>query len=467
MRRTLIVPGSLAGSPPRRHRTTVARLRALLLVVAVVGCAGSAPAAGVPSCADPDGDGVDVIDAANVLRAAVGLPSTCASAPAACDLDGMQGIDREDALDVLRRTVGLAPTRDCLPRLQLTAVVRDLDHPLFVGAAPGDTSRLYVVEQGGRIRLVKDGAVAATPFLDLSGAISAGGERGLLGLAFHPQYPTTGRFFVNYTDRAGNTVVAEYRRSAADPDVGEPVATRIFFTVTQPFANHNGGMLAFGPDGLLYVGLGDGGSGGDPMNNAQRLDTKLGKILRIDVDAYPTPPAGNVIGGDPDVWDFGLRNPFRFSFDRDTGDLYIGDVGQERFEEIDFEPPATGKHNYGWRITEGTHCFDPPSGCNLTGVTLPVAEYGHDDGCAVIGGYVYRGTRIPGLVGRYLYADFCSNRIWSFVRDGARLTSQVELTDDLDPTHALGGVTSFGEDAAGELYVVDGPTGLVFRVDPE
>ncbi len=466
MRRPVAFRDSPIAPPPRRWRRTArTALRALLLVAAV--SFGARTAAAVPSCADPDGDGVDVIDAANVLRAAVGLPSTCTSAPAACDLDGMDGIDREDALDVLRRTVGLAPTRDCLPHLQLKEVVRDLDHPLFVGAAPGDDSRLYVVEQGGRIRLVEDGALTGTPFLDLSSAISAGGERGLLGLAFHPQYTTTGRFFVNYTDRAGNTVVAEYRRATADPDVAEPAAARILFTVAQPFANHNGGMLAFGADGLLYVGLGDGGSGGDPMNNAQRLDTKLGKILRIDVDAYPTPPAGNVAGGDPDVWDFGLRNPFRFSFDRGTGDLYIGDVGQERFEEIDFEPGATGKHDYGWRITEGTHCFDPPSGCNLTGITLPVAEYGHDDGCAVIGGYVYRGTRLPGLVGRYLYGDFCSNRIWSFVRDGARLTSQVELTDDLDPTHALGGITSFGEDAAGELYVVDGPTGLVFRIDPE
>jgi glucose/arabinose dehydrogenase len=441
-------------------------LRALLVLTLV--CWAPAPAAAASACADPDGDGIDVVDAANVLRAAAGLPSTCASAPAACDLDGMQGIDREDAIDVLRRVVGLAPTRDCLPRLKLTEVVRDLDDPLFVGAAPGDDSRLYVVEQSGRIRLVKDGAVAATPFLDLSHAISAGGERGLLGLAFHPQYATTGRFFVNYTDPTGTTVIAEYRRSAADPDVAVSDAARIFFTVPQPFANHNGGMLAFGADGLLYIGLGDGGgSGGDPQNNAQRLDTKLGKILRIDVDTYPAPPTGNVGGGDPDVWDFGLRNPFRFSFDRVTGDLYIGDVGQDRFEEIDFEPRATGRHNYGWRITEGTHCFDPPVGCNLTGISLPVAEYGHADGCAVIGGYVYRGPSIPDLVGRYLYADFCSSRIWSFVRDGARLTSEVELTDDLDPTHVLGGITSFGEDAAGELYVVDGRTGLVFRIDPE
>jgi glucose/arabinose dehydrogenase len=225
-------------------------------------------------------------------------------------------------------------------------------------------------------------------------------------------------------------------------------------------------MVAFGPDGFLYIGLGDGGSGGDPMNNGQRLDTKLGKILRIVVDAYPTPAPGNVVGGDPDVWDYGLRNPFRFSFDRGTGDLYIGDVGQDAFEEIDFESRGSGRRNYGWRVTEGTHCFNPSTGCDLTGITLPVVEYGHEDGCSVIGGYVYRGEAMPALAGRYLYADFCSTRIWSFVRDGGTVASALELTDDLDPAHTLGNVTSFGEDAAGELYIVDG-NGLVFRIDPE
>ncbi|MBI3768261.1 MAG: PQQ-dependent sugar dehydrogenase [Deltaproteobacteria bacterium] len=389
----------------------------------------------------------------------------------------MHGIDRDDAADVLRRAVGLSPTRDCLPHLQLTAVVRNLDQPLFVGAADGDDTRLYVVEQPGRIRLVKNGTLTATPFLDIADAISAGGERGLLGLALHPQYVTNGRFFVNYTNPAGDTVIAEYRRSAGNPDVAAPEAARVFFTVTQPFANHNGGMVAFGADGFLYIGLGDGGGGdsggggsgggGDPLNNGQSLDTKLGKILRIDVDTYPTPPAGNVTGGDPDIWDFGLRNPFRFSFDRGTGDLYIGDVGQDRFEEVDLEPRGGGGRNYGWRITEGTHCFNPPTGCNLTGITLPVAEYGHEVGCSVIGGYVYRGRAIPGIAGRYLYGDFCSNRIWSFTRDGAVVTSALELTDDLDPTHALRGITSFGEDADGEIYVVDGGSGVVFRVDPE
>ncbi len=439
-----------------------------LLIALVVGALtlGGGTVARAASCGDPDGDGVDVIDAANVQRAAAGLPSSCALAPAACNLDGTGGIDAADAADVLRRAVGLAPTRDCLPRLALTVVARGLDAPLFAAAPNGDTSRLFVVEQDGRIRIVRDGSVAPTPFLDISASISSGGERGLLGLAFHPRYADNGRFFLNYTDPAGNTVIAEYRRSAGNPDLADPQAVRVFFTVDQPFPNHNGGMVAFGPDGLLYIGLGDGGSGGDPLNNGQRLDTKLGKILRIDVDRYPTPPDGNLPGGDPDIWDYGLRNPFRFSFDRGTGDLYIGDVGQDAVEEIDVEPRGTGRRNYGWRITEGSRCFNPATGCNLTGITLPAAEYTHDDGCSVIGGYVYRGNAIPGLVGRYFYGDFCSNRIWSFVRGGGQVTP-LELTDDLDPHREIGAITSFGEDANGELYVVDGGNGLVFRVDPE
>jgi glucose/arabinose dehydrogenase len=424
-------------------------------------------AVAAPACGDPDGTGIDVIDAANVQRASVGLPSTCSAAPTACDLDGVNGIDAGDAADVLRRAAGLPPTRDCLPPLKLTQVADGLASPLFVGAAEGDPSRLYVVEQPGRIRLLKDGTLVVTPFLDISNSISSGGELGLLGLAFHPSYMANGRFFVNYTNPDGNTVIAEFHRSAANPDVADPQPARVFFTVEQPFTNHKGGMVAFGPDGLLYLGLGDGGSGGDPLNNGQRLDTKLGKILRIDVDAYPTPPAGNMTGGDPDIWDFGLRNPFRFSFDRGTGDIYIGDVGQDRFEEIDLEPRGTGKRNYGWRITEGMHCFDPLTGCNLTGITLPVVEYSHADGCAVIGGYVYRGAAIPGLVGRYLYGDFCSNRIWSFVRTGGQVSGTLELTDELDPGHTLGGITSFGEDADAEMYVVDGSRGLVLRIDPE
>jgi glucose/arabinose dehydrogenase len=227
-------------------------------------------------------------------------------------------------------------------------------------------------------------------------------------------------------------------------------------------------MLAFGPDGYLYVGMGDGGAGGDPQNNAQNLNSKLGKILRIDVDGHPTPPAGNLIGGDPDLWDYGMRNPWRFSFDRATGDLYIGDVGQNTLEEIDVEPAGQGGRDYGWRIMEATQCFAPPTGCDTSGLTLPVVEYGRDLGCSVTGGYVYRGSAIPGLVGRYLYGDYCSNRVFSFAwADGVvDPQSSSELTADLDPDSRIQGLASFGEDAAGELYVVS-LDGSVFRIDAE
>ncbi|MEW6269146.1 MAG: PQQ-dependent sugar dehydrogenase [Thermodesulfobacteriota bacterium] len=351
------------------------------------------------------------------------------------------------------------------PALRLSEVASGLDQPLFVTAAPGDAGRLYVVEQTGRIRIVAPGGVLATPFLDLSQRVSCCGERGLLGLAFHPGYADDGRFFVNYTNVDGDTELVEFARSA-NPDVASPQPVRLLFTVDQPFANHNGGMLAFGPDGLLYVGLGDGGGAGDPQDNAQSLDSKLGKILRLDVDRHPEPPPGNVVGGDPDVWDFGLRNPWRFSFDRATGDLYIGDVGQNALEEIDVEPAGQGARNYGWPIMEGDRCFRPPSGCDTTGLAMPVVAYARDAGCSVTGGHVYRGLAIPGLAGRYVYGDFCSNRVFSFRWVDGAATVPAELTEDLDPDGLIQGLTSFGEDEAGELYVVS-QDGSVFRIEAE
>jgi glucose/arabinose dehydrogenase len=256
---------------------------------------------------------------------------------------------------------------------------------------------------------------------------------------------------------------------SADRNAAVPDATRVLRTVDQPFANHNGGMLAFGPDGFLYVAMGDGGSGGDPQNNGQNRRAKLGKILRIDVDS-DQPPPGNLSDADPDVWDFGLRNPFRFSFDRLTGDLYVGDVGQSAFEEVDVEPRGQGGRNYGWSVTEGFACFHPPNGCDQTGLTPPVVAYPHDNGtdredCAVIGGYVYRGSAIPGLAGRYLYGDLCTNRVRSFVWNGSAAVSQVDVSDALASTSTIGALSSFGEDSNGELYVCD-LAGAVYRIDP-
>jgi glucose/arabinose dehydrogenase len=265
-------------------------------------------------------------------------------------------------------------------------------------------------------------------------------------------------------------VIAEYVRSTGDPTLAEPDARRVLRTIDHPpAANHNGGMIAFGADGFLYAGLGDGGGGGDPGHNGQNLQSKLGKILRLDVDS-DGPPPGTVAGADPDVWDYGVRNPFRFSFDRLTGDLYIGDVGQNLFEEVDVEPRGQGRRNYGWNITEGFECFEPSSGCDTTGITFPAVAYPHDNGtdvadCSVIGGYVYRGSAIPALAGRYLYGDLCTGRIRSFVWNGSAAVSAVELTTALGSSSTLSSLASFGEGLNGELYLCD-LAGTVYRMDP-
>jgi glucose/arabinose dehydrogenase len=304
------------------------------------------------------------------------------------------------------------------------------------------------------------------PFLDLSALTTGTGERGLLGLAFHPDWDVNGRFWVDYTDLEGNTVIAEYVRSAGDPDLADPSPVRELLTVEQPFANHNGGMLAFGPDGRLYIGLGDGGGAGDPLGNAQNLASKLGKLLRVDVDGYPTPVPGNLTGGDPHIWDYGLRNPWRFSFDRLTGDLYIGDVGQSAWEEIDVERAGDGRRNYGWNILEGPACFSPATGCDPTGTTFPADQYDHTAGeCSVVGGYVYRGASIPCLQGWYLHGDYCTGGVRAFFWDGVAATRPHELTANVDPERVLSQIVSFGEDASGELYVVD-PVGRIYRIDP-
>jgi glucose/arabinose dehydrogenase len=355
------------------------------------------------------------------------------------------------------------------PNLTTQLVVRGLSSPLDLQAAPGDRTRLFVVEQGGRIRIVRNGAVVATPFLDIASRIRSGGEQGLLGLAFHPQYGQNGRFFVNYTDRNGDTHISEFRVSS-NADVADANSERQLLFVNQPFDNHNGGGLAFGNDGLLYIGLGDGGSGGDPQGNGQSLTTLLGKMLRIDVN-QGSPygiPADNPFAsrtGAREVWSYGLRNPWRFAFDRSNGDLYIGDVGQGDREEVDVGVASRrGGENWGWNVMEGTRCFRPASGCNTSGLSLPVAEYDHGGGaCSITGGVVYRGCRLPGYAGTYFYADYCNALIRSFRFDGTR------ATDARDWTAALGrGVdnpTSFGVDADGEAYIVD-QDGEIYRIVP-
>jgi glucose/arabinose dehydrogenase len=353
------------------------------------------------------------------------------------------------------------------PALASERVVGGLSSPLDLQAAPGDNTRLFVVEQRGRIRIIRGQTVSATPFLDIASRISCCGERGLLGLAFHPAYAQNGRFYVNYTNPQGNTHVSEFRVSS-NPDQANPDSERQLLFVGQPFANHNGGGLAFGRDGRLYIGLGDGGSGGDPQDNGQDLGTHLGKMLRIDVDGgvpYGVPadnPFRTTGGARPEIWAYGLRNPWRFSFDRATGELYIGDVGQGAREEIDVAPAGRGGQNYGWNIMEGTLCFRTTA-CVMTGLTLPVLDYGRAVGASVTGGYVYRGCRMPGYHGTYFYGDFISGTIRSFrLQDGV-------VADARDWTSTVGrgadSVSSFGQDAEGELYVVD-YDGEVYRIVP-
>ncbi len=325
-----------------------------------------------------------------------------------------------------------------------------------------------MVEQTGGIRLIKDGSLLPTPFLDLSGRISAGGEQGLLGLAFYPDYATSGRFVVHYTDPAGDTHLSIFHVSA-DPDVADPASELVILTADQPYANHNGGQVLFGPDGFLYLGLGDGGAANDPEGRGQNLSDLLGSILRVDVQSgtsYTVPgdnPFVGQAGVQPEVWSYGLRNPWRFTFDRATGDLYIADVGQEHYEEVDVAPSdgSPGKGiNYGWNIMEGAHCLSGGQ-CDQTGVTLPTFEYGHDQGCSITGGYVYRGNAIPALQGLYFFGDYCQGWVRSIRYAGGQAT---ELTDW--PTLRPGGsVLSFGEDAAGELYVLSS-SGGVFKLIP-
>ena len=344
-------------------------------------------------------------------------------------------------------------------------VVGGLERPVFAGHAGDGSGRLFVIEKQGRIRIVADGQLAAEPFLDITGDVSSrANERGLLGLAFHPDYASNGRFFVNYTQLGGATVVAEYRVSS-NLDRADPESGQVLLTQAQPFANHNGGMVAFGPDGMLYVALGDGGAAGDPQNHGQRLDTWLGALLRLDVSepgAYRVPsdnPFVGVSGVRAEIWAYGLRNPWRFSFDRATGDLYIADVGQNRFEEIDFAPASSaGGENYGWKLMEGFSCFVEGSpDCNSPRFTPPIAVYGRDGGCSVTGGYVYRGSAHPALVGAFVFGDYCSGKLWTLQRDAAGVW-QMTLQGEVDIR-----ITSFGEDEAGELYITD-DSGVLFRL---
>jgi len=362
-------------------------------------------------------------------------------------------------------------TRDSAPSAEDVAfseIASGFNRPLYVTNADDGSERLFVLEQTGQVWILKDGIRAQQPFLDISGLISASAnrtysEQGLLGLAFHPEYSANGRFFVNYTDRGGNTIVARYQVSLSNPDIADGGSGQIIFQLRQPYANHNGGHIDFGPDGYLYITLGDGGSANDPLGAGQNRQLLLGSMLRIDVDSalpYAIPPDNPFVGDDSaldEIWAYGLRNVWRFSFDRATGDMYLADVGQNLLEEVNFQrADSSGGENYGWNVWEGTNLF---AGGNASGHVQPAFEYSHALGCSVTGGYVYRGSAIPQLEAVYLFGDYCTGRMWAMYRD-ADLNWQ---TDEFANTGWA--ISSFGEDENGEIYVVD-YSGTIYRIDP-
>ena len=345
-------------------------------------------------------------------------------------------------------------------KVKTEIVAEGLVSPVFITAAPGDTTRLFVVEQGGTIMIIEDGVTLAQPFLDLTDRVVTGGERGLLSMAFDPDFSENGRFYVNYTGAGNATFVSRFQVKSKNPNIALKKSERVILSIKQPYTNHNGGQLQFGPDGYLYIGMGDGGSGGDPLNNGQDLTSRLGAMLRIDVNELPysipstnpfVNPVTSGIIAHPEIWAYGLRNPWRFSFDRETGDLYIADVGQGLYEEINFQPAKSGAGwNYGWNILEGYHPYKI-NGRSTAGLVDPVHEYRHVDGnCSVTGGYVYRGKAIKRLKGTYFFADYCSGRIWTFKYSGGKKTAFIDRTNEMGGPFKF--IVSFGEDADGELY---------------
>ena len=398
--------------------------------------------------------------------------------------DDAQGPHDAPATAADGNTAGFdAAVPSCVPTngtdLKLTEILSDVTRPIFAMAPPGD-HRLFIGEQGGRIRILEDGSLRPTAFLELN--VECCGENGLLGMAFHPNYAQNGKFYVHYSVPEGrplvaaDTIIAEFQVSS-DPNVAE-TTSRTILTVDQPFSNHNAGSIAFGADGMLYIGLGDGGLFGDTLDHAENTKTLLGSILRIDVNGA-TPyeiPSGNPFENSPntendprpEIWSYGWRNPFRFSFDSMTGDLYVGDVGQEQWEEISIEPAGSaGGLNYGWDIVEGKHCHEPGgNSCDMSGTVLPVVEYDSTNGReAVIGGYAYRGVCMPDIDGWYFYGDHNSAQIWKIEYPGN--TTPVELTSDLDSANLITEIYSFGQDGFGELYVLDGNRGRIYRIEVE
>ncbi|MGL4609498.1 MAG: PQQ-dependent sugar dehydrogenase [Trueperaceae bacterium] len=350
---------------------------------------------------------------------------------------------------------------------KLEPLVEGLEMPVYITQAPGNTEQFFVVEKSGQIRLVENGTVQDQSVLDIRDLVSTKAEQGLLGLAFHPDFEQNGYIFINYTDftddtRPQNTQIVRY---TLEDNIANPDSAKTILTISQPHSNHNGGMIAFGPDGYLYIGMGDGGSGGDPYQHGQNMDSLLGKVLRIDINTdepYVVPDDNPFVGQEnvrPEIWTVGWRNPWRWSFDRETGDMWLGDVGQDIYEEISFQAAGQGGGNYGWRCYEAMHEYDLSENCEDKEFIEPVFEYEHSEGASVTGGYAYRGEALPDLQGTYIYGDFTSGKIWFATQQDGEWTSNEWLDTELF-------ISSFGEDNDGELYVVD-YSGAVYQLTAE
>ncbi len=415
-----------------------------------------------------------------VLMATAAFPASAGKAAAgSAKLPDEAGrwLEPADHVEPIADTPAVTPLA---PDAALVTIAANVPYPVAITHAGDGTERVFITLQQGQVIIYDGTQVLPTPFLDIADLVTFGGEQGLLSVAFHPDYTINGYFYVNYTDdTGGDTIVARYSVSEQDPNVADESSAVILFEINQPYSNHNGGQLQFGPDGYLYVGMGDGGSFGDPGNRGQDLTELLGKMLRIDVDPaggdppdcgggsnYSIPPNNPFVdgpGGNCDeIWAFGMRNPWRFSFDRVTSNLFVGDVGQDTWEEVDYQLVSSpGGENYGWRLMEGPVCYDPPTNCDDGTLTYPVIAYQHTGGrCAVTGGYQYRGTALPGMVGRYWYADYCTGEIFHAIRQGGQWRTRL-----FRDTNFI--ITSFGEDEGGELCFSDySSTGEVYCILP-
>ncbi len=435
-----------------------------------------------PRCGNGTVEGAEACDDGNLVDGD-GCSAACLVEPCGngaldptedCDDGNHASGDGCSATCTFEACAGVTPVAGTSLTTEL--VTGGLSMPVLAVAPRFDRDRLFVVEQSGTIRILKNGVLLPTPFLDLSTQIACCGEQGLLGLAFHPDFVRNGRFFVSYTT-ANADVLARFT-VGSDPDVADPMSEAILLSIPDPFGNHNGGMVAFGPDGYLYYGTGDGGSADDPLESGQDPTQLLGKMLRVDADVdampfYAIPPTNPYAGQDPsrgEIWALGLRNPWRWSFDRGTGDLYIADVGQNAWEEVDVVSSGTpGGVNFGWDVFEGNgHCHEGPCPSPPTGFTMPVIEYDHGQGCSITGGFVYRGCALPDLHGTYFYSDYCTGFLRTFrgVSGGVAQNTQDRTQELAPPTGAISNVSGFGEDARGEVYVLDYADGELYRIIP-